>query len=101
MGGGRCRRARAARPRRDWLLVGFAHWEAPGCPLGLFVRRHLLLAGHQSRYAARAREKGEFVNFQGEPDDGRPGRGRPGGVYIIVAAIVAITIVVLLIILIF
>jgi hypothetical protein len=46
-------------------------------------------------------EKGEFVNFQAEPDDGPPGRGRPGGVYIIVAAIVAIAIVVLLIILIF
>jgi len=46
-------------------------------------------------------EKGEFVNLQGEPDEGRPGRGRPGGVYIIVAAIVAIAIVVLLIILIF
>jgi hypothetical protein len=47
------------------------------------------------------KRKGEFVNFQGEPDDGRLGRGRPGGVYIIVAAIVAITIIVLLIILIF
>jgi hypothetical protein len=47
------------------------------------------------------KRKGEFVNFLGEPDDGQPGRGRPGGVYIIVAAIVAFTIVVLLIILIF
>jgi hypothetical protein len=71
-----------------------------GLGLGLFFRRHLRLAGHQSRYAARGRER-EFVNLQGEPDEGGPGRGRPGGVYIIVAAIVAIAIVVLLIILIF
>jgi hypothetical protein len=85
----------------DGLLVGFARWEAPGCRLGLLVRRYLRLAGHQPPVRLLVQEKGEFVNFQGEPDDGRPGRGRPGGVYIIVAAIVAIAIVVLLIILIF
>jgi hypothetical protein len=83
----------------DRPLVGFAHRRLQGLALGLFFRRHLRLAGHQSRYAARG--EGEFVIFQGEPDAGRPGRGRPGGVYIIVAAIVAITIIVLLIILIF
>jgi hypothetical protein len=58
-------------------------------------------AGRASIAVRCGEEKGEFVNLQGEPDEGRPGRGRPGGVYIIVAAIVAIAIVVLLIILIF
>lgn len=41
------------------------------------------------------------MSYQREPAGGRPGRGRLGGVYIGVGAIVAIAIIVVLIILIF
>ena len=41
------------------------------------------------------------MNFQREPAGGRPGRGRPGDVYIRAGAFVVTAIIVLLIILIF
>jgi hypothetical protein len=93
-------RAQAARPRWGQAPRRVRAEEAPGS------RARGSASGATSGWPAINRgtllvEKGEFVTFQREPDDGRPERGRPGGVYIIVAAIVAITIIVLLIILIF